>query len=94
MWTRFSTPLQSKVIRGIYPMVKSVFRTKLKINAVEVARAENSIDEAVTWLENRIAKNGQYLVGDQLTVADITAASLLAPLACPVEHPVYGAESF
>lgn len=37
-----------------------------------------------------MADGRRYLVGDQLSLADITAASLLAPIACPAEHPVYG----
>lgn len=94
LWTLFSTPLQTIVIRSIYPLVKPFFKVKLKINRIDVARAESKIDEVLTWLEERLANNGDYLVGDQLSVADITAASLLAPLACPVEHPIYGANSF
>lgn len=94
MWTRFATPREAKVIRAIYPIVKPIFKAKLKINATDVARAEIKIDEAVQWLEQRIATTGTYLVGDQFTVADITAASLLAPLACPKEHPIYGSAEF
>ena len=67
--------------------------SKLKINKKDVARAEQKIDAEIRWLEERI-QHGQYLVGDQLTVADITAASLLAPLACPEEHPIYGTAEF
>jgi glutathione S-transferase len=51
--------------------------------------AEHAIDVEIRWLEQRI-KSGRYLVGNCFTVADITAASLLAPLTCPDQHPIYG----
>ena len=50
-------------------------------------------DQQIKWLESRI-KLGFYLVGDSLSVADISAAAMLAPLACPVEHPIYGTHDF
>jgi glutathione S-transferase len=94
MWTRFATPTESRVVRATYPLIKAVFKVKLRINAADAARAERRIDEALRWLEQRVADGRLYLVGDRLTVADITAASLLAPMACPSEHPVYGEASF
>ena len=42
------------------------------------------------WLDEQLADGRTYLVDGTFTVADITAASLLAPLACPRQHPVYG----
>jgi glutathione S-transferase len=93
IWTQFSTPWESAVVRLFYPVIKPVFKIKLKINPKDVAKAEQKIDAEIRWLEEEL-KKGRYLVGDRLTVADITAASLLAPLACPVEHPIYGTKEF
>jgi glutathione S-transferase len=94
MWTGFASPFEARVVRLAYPLVKIIFKIKLNINAAAAQRAEQRIDEAMKWLEARLASGHTYLVGDQLTVADITAASLLAPMACPLEHPVYGEPSF
>lgn len=94
MWTRFASPFETRVVRWSYPLIKAVFKIKLNINAAAAQRAEQRIDTALRWLEDQIAQGRTHLVGDQLTVADITAASLLAPMACPLEHPVYGAPSF
>lgn len=94
MWTRFATPFENRVVRMAYPVIKGVFKVKLNINAAAAQRAEQRIDEAVRWLEARIASGNDHLVGDRLTVADLTAAALLAPMACPVEHPIYGEDSF
>ena len=71
-----------------------VFRRKLRMNDANVARSRATIDAGLTWLESRIKTPTQHLVGDRLTVADLTAAALLAPLACPDEHPVYGSARY
>lgn len=90
MWTEHATALQSAVIKATYPLICWGFRRKLHINPTSAARAEQRINEAVSWLESRLSEGRTYLVGDQLSVADITAAALLAPIACPAEHPIYG----
>ncbi len=94
MWTRFASPLETRIVRLTYPLIKAIFKIKLNINTVAAQRAEERIDAAMQWLEARLASGNNYLVGNQLTVADITAAALLAPMACPIEHPVYGEAQF
>jgi glutathione S-transferase len=41
------------------------------------------------WLDGLLADGRLYLTGDQFTRADITAASLIAPLVSPPDHPTY-----
>jgi glutathione S-transferase len=94
LWTRFATPRQARMIRLAYPLIKAVFKFRLNINAKGAKRAEMRIHEALGWLEHQLTCGKRYLVGNQLTVADITAAALLAPMACPPEHPVYGEARF
>jgi glutathione S-transferase len=94
LWTRFATPRQARLLRLAYPLIKAVFKLKLNINARGAQRAEQRINEALGWLEFQLTCGKRYLVGGQLTVADLTAAALLAPMACPPEHPVYGEASF
>jgi glutathione S-transferase len=48
----------------------------------------------VEWLESQGVPDRPFLVGGRLTVADLTAAALLAPLACPDEHPIYGSARY
>jgi len=94
LWTAHASPLQALVVRVGYPLIRWGFRQKLQIHAQRTALAQQRINEAMDWLEDRIAQQGLYLVGGRFTVADITAASLLAPIACPDEHPVYSAASY
>ena len=41
------------------------------------------------WLDALLADGRRFLVGDRFSRADLTAASLLAPVARPDEHPSY-----
>lgn len=98
LWTAHATRWQAMVIRLTYPLIRSGFERKLGIHDHKgVARAAQRIHDTLTWLDQKVSQlpAGQMgLHGPDLTVADITAASLLAPLACPPEHPVYGTATF
>jgi glutathione S-transferase len=94
IWTQFAKPWENQVVRLLYPVIKTLFKSKLRINERDVAKAEQKIELQIKWLEQQLSDGRQFLVGDTFTVADITAASILAPLACPLEHPIYGTKDF
>lgn len=90
LWTIDATPRQARFIRASYPLLRLVFRRKLKLGQpAAVAASERAFGEGLAWIAEQIKDGRQFLVGDRLTAADITAAALLAPIACPDEHPVY-----
>ncbi|HEX4335629.1 MAG TPA: glutathione S-transferase [Polyangiaceae bacterium] len=77
---RFVTPVLEREIRRLY-----------RINDAGVEEASRQIDAAVERLEQQIDGNpDRYLVGDRLTLADLTAASLLGPLVAPPGSPWAG----
>jgi glutathione S-transferase len=90
LWTEHAKPTQAAIIKAAYPLIRWSFKRKLQITPKRCALAQQRITQAMDWLEAQLLDGRQYLVGGRLTVADITAASLLAPIACPPEHPVYG----
>ncbi|MES2884266.1 MAG: glutathione S-transferase [Pseudomonadota bacterium] len=95
LWTIDATPVQARFIRAAYPLLRLVFRSKLKLgNAAAVAASEQKFTEALDWLATQLKDGRRHLVGNQLSAADITAAALLAPIACPDEHPVYSQPYF
>lgn len=94
MWTDHAPPWQARLTRAFYPLIKWLFKRRLKITGPAVARSEDRLQQCMAWLEGRLSDGRLYLVGSRLSVADITAASLLAPLACPKQHPVYGDPEF
>lgn len=94
LWTDFASPWQAGVVRLFYPLIRWAFKIKLQINLRRTALAQQRITAAMDWLESQLASGRPYLAGDTFTVADITAASLLAPIACPAAHPVYSEASY
>lgn len=90
LWTDHASPAQALFIKLGYPLIRWGFRQKLRINEKAAQRAEQRIEAEVRWLDARLSDGRPFLVGDRFSVADITAAALLAPIACPAEHPVYG----
>lgn len=94
MWTEHARPFEASLTRRLYPLFKWAFKHRLKITPAATARSEHRIQQTMAWLEGRLSDGRLYLVGSRLSVADITAASLLAPLACPSQHPVYGDKEF
>lgn len=47
------------------------------------------IDTELDWLDELLADNRRFLVGERFSRADIAAASLLSPLVSPPQHPTY-----
>jgi glutathione S-transferase len=94
LWTDFASPRQAAIIRAAYPLIRWSFKRKLHITPKRAALAQQRIGEVIDWLESQLADGRVYLIGDAFTEADITAASLLAPIACPAQHPVYGDKAY
>jgi glutathione S-transferase len=72
--------------RTFFPVGRLVMRIAMGIDAPRAERSRQTMEEALDRLEAEIGPSG-YLVGDRFTVADLTAASLLAPLLMPQEFP-------
>ena len=90
LWTIDATPGQTRFMRAAYPLLRLVFRGKLKLGqSAAIATSEQRFSEGLDWIAEQLKDGRRYLVGNQFTAADITAAALLAPIACPDEHPVY-----
>lgn len=94
LWTAFATPLQARVLTRGYPLIRWAFKRKLRITPQRAALARQRITDAINWLESRLPDGRGYLVHNRFSAADITAAALLAPIACPAQHPVYGDPTF
>lgn len=69
---------------------------KLMVSAMDLGPEQRMQSRAIVegeldWLDGLLADGRRHLVGDRFSRADMTAASLLAPLALPKEHPTYAA---
>jgi len=61
------------------------------VTPARVARSQSELLEGLALIESRIQGDpSRYLVGDRLTLADISAAALFAPLFTPAGTPWHG----
>ena len=66
----------------IFPFLKSVIGKANGVNPKNIELSREIIRRYLDEIETSVAATG-YLVGDQFTAADLTAAALIAPLANP-----------
>jgi glutathione S-transferase len=72
----------------VAPVLERGLRRKYRLDAEGIAEARREIGEALDRLERETDGDPtRYLVGDELSIADITAASLLGPLVAPAGSP-------
>ncbi len=82
------TPFYNRyLLRLGFSRVDEVMRDWMKINQKTADKAQQTLETLLDELEAAYQTSG-YLVGDRFTVADLTAASLLAPLFMPEQYPV------
>lgn len=93
-WGSSATPWQRQCLKASLPLVRWVFRRRLGLSRNGLRRADHQLQQALAWLDGRLSDGRTFLVGSRLTVADVAAASLLAPLACPEQHPVFSQADF
>jgi glutathione S-transferase len=73
-------------LRSGFPVLRVAMRRRFRISAQDAADSRAKMAAAVDRLERELSSSG-YLVGDTFTVADLTAAALLYPVARPPEFP-------
>ena len=71
--------------RMAFPLVRALMRKSMNIHPESAARSETRLRGALDKLNGLIATR-PFIIGNQLSRVDITAASLLAPLCWPREH--------
>ena len=79
---------KSAVVRtlygGIFPLVKNKMKSDMQIVEPHIGEAFEGTRQGLDFVEKHAGPSG-YLVGDRFSVADLTAAALLAP-AVDVRH--------
>lgn len=79
-------PLKRAAYRATFPLARGLIAKGNGVtDPANVAACFRRTEEALDWLAEAAAVSG-YLVGNAFSVADLTAAALLAPIA-NVDHP-------
>lgn len=80
------------LLRAALPALGPLIRKQYRVTEENATRSLNAIHEAFDRADEALADGKSYLVGDTFTGADLTFASLAAPLLVPPRHPAYRAE--
>jgi len=71
-----------------FPIMRRLVQQSLNITAASAASSLQEIKQIFDTVNQQLADNRPYLVGDKFSAADITFAALAAPALLPPEHPV------
>jgi glutathione S-transferase len=74
------------VIPVVFPVAWRFMNTRYDFSEETCERSREALTAALDRIESE-RDGGKFLVGDSFTVADLTAAALLYPLAWPAEYP-------
>ena len=72
----------------LWPFVKNKMIAAMDLGYEEGLASRAIVEAELAWLDGLLVDGNQYLVNDQFSRADITAASLLAPLVMPEQYPM------
>jgi glutathione S-transferase len=74
------------LLKKLSPVFFQVLKWRFRIRPETVEESREKVRAAFDKLETDVGSSG-YLVGESFTVADLTAASILAPIVMPPEFP-------
>ncbi|MCC5813149.1 MAG: glutathione S-transferase, partial [Leptospira sp.] len=69
-----------------YKLIVLGLKRRYKITDANIQERKETLKKGVEFLNSEYSQK-PFLVGNKLTIADITAASLISPLIFPKEHP-------
>ena len=85
-WCRGIPQREQRVFPKMLPKLRTMISQALNLSAA-ADRALTIIDRIFATVNDRLADGRPYLIGDQFTAADLTFASLAAPIILPPTHP-------
>lgn len=80
--------LRRKSFNLSFPLLRAAIFKGLNINAESSQRSLEKIEKGLEEFEE-VRAGKHYLIKDQLSFVDLSAASLLSPLNIPLQHPIY-----
>jgi glutathione S-transferase len=85
-WLQSAGAAKAAAYKGMFPVMKVAMRRSMDLTPDAVERSKPKVMAALDRIEAELGE-GEYLVGGSFSLADLTAASLLAPILRPPEFP-------
>lgn len=92
LWTLAAGPTESALLKRLLPLMLPAFRQRFEMNAEGIARARACVEASLDSIALR--RSGRPWLGAGFGIEDLSICALLAPLAGPIEHPLYGHHRF
>lgn len=87
-WTQ-NVPFVEKILFPlVYPSMRSVVKKAYDVNAESAAQSYQEIENIFEKVNELLADGRNNLIGDKISAADFTFASLAAPILQPPQHPI------
>ncbi|HET6418143.1 MAG TPA: glutathione S-transferase family protein [Polyangiales bacterium] len=80
---------EAKIQQLVFPLTRRMAFKAMKIDEAHAKKSEQFVREYLADRDTWFATGRKYLVGERFTLADLTLAAMLSPLARPTEHPFY-----
>lgn len=90
IFTRDLAAKERESLDANWGLVRQLMMGAMDLGLEQGQASRQIVEGELDWFDGLLSDGRRYLVGDRFSRADITAASLLAPLALPAEHPTYG----
>jgi glutathione S-transferase len=90
IFTNDLAPAERLALEENWGLVQKLMRGAMDLGPEQRIESRKIVSDELDWLDDRFADGRRFMLGDRFSRADLTAASLIAPLARPKEHPTYG----
>ncbi len=70
-------------------LIRKLMIARMDLGSLQGIQSRELIEQELNWLDDLLGDGRRFLVGERFSRVDITAASLLAPLIKPENHPTY-----
>lgn len=79
-------PSRKRAVSLIFPVIAPAMKKRFMVPSPGDDAPLTELEGEIDFIEGEVGESG-YLVGDGFSVADLTAAALLAPVVCPEAMP-------
>lgn len=94
VWGWKAKPLERRALRFMLPVFSRLLSFIVGCGKQDEAKSLERLKHVFSVLDDKLSDGREFLVGGQLSIADISIASILAPILTPPEHSLYSSEFF